>query len=355
MVPAFVRKAIEDNVGIAHHRHPEYHRVDKEVRAGLCDLFGAGDGAALIFRGGGRTMMEAVITNLGTKELPVCVINTGKFADEWMAIASRYSVPAHEIKIEWGRMLDHDSLARYFQVLGKRPDMLLMQAADTSTGVKNSWASASAFIKDWSPQTLLALDAVLEGGVSKINMDKDGVDILLGAGQKAFTLPPGLGYAILSKRALWYLAQTRPYFPTSEFSFRNELESLKNNETRFTPPVEHVIGLHRVLRYIHDVDESNWYFGHCARANFVRGYLKEHAGIELFTKQSPTNAVSVFSLPPKLDAVLVQEKLREAGFVVETGQGTLKHSVIRVAHFHGIGPFEIIKDFCREFVKICLA
>lgn len=333
------------NRGILHHRHPEYKKIEEKVHSLLLVLFGAPKGQARLFRGGGRSMMWAVVGNFYRAGEKILLINNGKFGDEWKEILLEFNADFVEARSEWGKKFDEKEVERICR--NEKISLALMQLGETSTGIRNDCARASQIIKRHLPDAILAIDAVLEGGVSKINMEREGIDIVLGGVQKAFMMPPGLAYVVFGERALGRLDENeKAAFPVGEWNFRKKMA--------FTPPVEQVVGLHAMLSYIlKNRGEVRWYKDHKQRAKFIRRRLLK-MGFTLFPKENDrylTNAVSLFVVPHGWSALNIQEKLRQRGWIVETGLGPLKDRVLRVAHFGGI-PFARLKHFCKDLKEI---
>lgn len=343
--PAWLREIMA--ASSLHHRTEEYRRVMTNVRQDLKTLFGAPLAKPLIFPGRGTKMMEAVVANFISPGDPVLVLNTGYFADRWREIAEIYGAAVHECMHEWGYSFDYSCL---ISTLDKYPiKLVLVQATDTSTGVRNIAINLGRIVKRCQPNALLAVDAVLEAAVSPIKMDLEDIDILIGASQKAFMLPPGLTFAMLNTRALTHLSSKPRAFPFYEVDFRKEIEEIEKGGIRFTPPTEHIKGLHVVLNHIlREKGEYRWYEGHKLRAELVRKKLFEF-GFSLFTKRSPSYGLSVFNVPEGQNASLIREELEKRGYIIERGLGKIRDSVIRIAHFAGVREEDTLS--CIEALK----
>jgi aspartate aminotransferase-like enzyme len=337
--PLWLRRKIEEFT--LHHRDEEYPQVISEVKRDLQELFGAPSAKILIFRGGGTSMMEAVLVNFLKPSDPVLVINVGFFGDRWEEIAQEeYGLTVHSCRSKWGYSFEYSSLIPILQK--NEVQFALSQVTDTSTGVKVSF-NFGHIVKCYHPDALIATDAVLEGGVSPIKMEREGIDILIGASQKAFMLPPGMGFIILGPRALDWLNNISKGFPSYFYNFRRALEKEDNGGILTTPPTEHIAGLHIVLNHIlREKGEAAWYDEHRIRAELIRDRLGK-IGFKLFTKHTPSNGLSVLTPPPGFTPTDIIKKLAERGFRIEQGLGQNKNLVIRIAHFAGTDEAEILK------------
>lgn len=329
-----------------HHRSKEFLETLQDVIEKMRELFGAPDAQVLLLPGSGTYMMELVIANFVRKETGVMVVNTGYFADRWRDMAQKYGGAIYEHVAGWGRTYQIPVVIELLE--HHAPSILLMQATDTATGIRNS-TDLGETISTYSPSTILAVDAVLEAGVSPIKMQQEGIDILIGASQKAFMLPPGLGFVLIRPRALETLGESCYKCPTVVFDIQKEIEAQKKSTVRFTPPVDHLAGMRAVLTRILKKEER-WYDNFENRAALMRNKLGE-LGFRMLTKHTPSNGLSVLGAPKGMSADQIINQLDEGGFMVAHGLNDPTDSIIRIAHFGGIGNHHI-ERFLQELEKI---
>lgn len=318
---------------------PDYLSFVKDLHNKLRALFGASNAEVYIFRGGGSDMMEMVVSNFIAPGDTVHVINTGSFADRWHLMAKRHGAFICESKNRdgWGKTFYPPSVVDF--LAGYKPALVLMQASDTSTGVRNDCGLVGRLARDLSPKTLLAVDAVLEAAVSPIKMGAEEIDIVIGASQKAFMLPPGLGFILLGPRAQDALTSRSHAYPTWVYDLRDERSSPRGaGFPRYTSPVDHMAGLSAVLDHILPQEEI-WYRNHAERAKYLREKLAT-LGFSLFTEDQPSNGTSVLTIPPKLTVPQLISELRQEGYLVTGGFGGPTPNVIRIAQFEGTREYD---------------
>jgi aspartate aminotransferase-like enzyme len=88
----------------------------------------------------------------------------------------------------------------------KHYEMITIVHNETSTGLQNPVQEIAAAVQETSPDTLICVDAVSSLGGARLEMDAWGLDMVLTSSQKCLALPPGLGLAAVSDRALAYAA-----------------------------------------------------------------------------------------------------------------------------------------------------
>ena len=303
-------------------------------------FFGAPEAEVLFFPSVGTPMMEAIAHAFLHPAAHILNLNTGFFGWGWGKIARIYGAQVHEYKPETGRTYDPQRLTEL--LAEHRPRILLMQASDTSTGVRNN-TKLGEIISNDSPFTFIAVDAILEAGISPIKMDEEGIDVLVGAGQKAFMLPPGLGFILINRRAAEFLLGTKKSYPGLYFDLRLEISAQRNYSPRFTMPTAHMAALAYVTDKIF-ANEQEWYQSFVRRASRARDVLSR-LGFSLFTKESPSNGISVLFPPGEITASAVMKIAEEKGYVIAGGIDELSGKVIRLAHFPGVADEDLERFF----------
>lgn len=328
MTPDWVWKAMQSCT--LHHRMESYRDLVRELNTRMSALFGVKDGVILFLSGSGSDMMERSLSVFARPSTKVLLINSGYFADRWYMMANRYSRHVRQLMCPWGSTFTPAEIKK--ECADHAPDLVLMQATDTSTGVYNNPRTASRAVRASTPDALFAVDAVLEGGISPIKMDRDGIDILTGSTQKAFMLPPGLGFVILGRYALKKL---RPCNTSWVLDVADEISFAKQTDSRYTPPISHMTGLRAVLQHIENVGENEWYRQYAERAARERAFFSS-LGFTNFAK-SPSNGLSVFLMPQEKGAIELCNRLeRDHRIIIAPGLGKDADRIIRMAHFAGI-------------------
>lgn len=336
-----------------HHRTLLYRTILGEMKEMLLKLFDAPDGIVLIYPGVGTTMMESVLANFIRKSA-VYVINTGFFADKWAEIAAIYGADVDQHHAIWGKdYLYHDVYNRLARNSSQKTDLVLMQAGDTSTGLRNNLVFVGTTIQHEQPDALFAVDAVLEAGISPIKMKHEGIDILVASTQKAFMLPPGLSFIILREKAIKKITARGALDHSYFLDFEKEIGAAEQQTVRFTHPTAHVSGLWALLKIIfEEIGEEKWYRMHEKRAFFARTHL-DSLGFKNFTSGKRSDAVSVFLPPEGFSAGDILRAMDEKGFVLADGMGKLHGSVVRMSHFLGVAKEDLERFFTaiKEYIK----
>ncbi len=322
---------------VIHHRSPDFLPILDSAKKGLQWLYQTKNDVLIICSTGTGGMVGAV-NNFFSPGDKALVINAGNFGERWTRICKAYNLAVEEIKIDWGHTVRPDDVEK---TLKKDPSVrgVFVQASETSTGVYHDIKSLASVVRKYE-DTLFVVDAISALVAHDLKMDEWGIDVLIGGSQKGLMLPPGLAFIGISEKA-WRFADlaTSPKF---YFNFRKERESLSKNQTNFTSPVTLIIGLNESLKMLKAEGLENAFRRHERLAHATREAVKA-LGLDLFTKESPSNAVTAIEAPSGIDGQEVYKNLRvKYGITAAGGQGQAKGKIFRIAHLGYAGTFDVI-------------
>ncbi len=322
---------------IIHHRSPDFLPVLDSAKKGLQWLYQTGNDVLILCSTGTGGMVGAVnnFFNQGDK---VLVINGGKFGERWTKICKSYGLNVDEIILEWGYSIRpemvEERLKKDQEIKG-----VFVQASETSTGVYHDVQSLASIVKRYE-NTLLIVDAISALAAHDLRTDDWGIDIMVGGSQKGLMLPPGIAFVSVSDKA-WEKAKTSK-LPRFYFDFKKERENLAKNQTNFTSPVTLIIGLNESLKMLQAEGLENVFNRHEKLARTTRKAVQA-LGLELYAKESPSNAVTAIMTPPGIDGQAVYKNLREKyGITAAGGQDQARGKIFRIAHLGYVDKFDVI-------------
>ncbi|MCY4043103.1 MAG: alanine--glyoxylate aminotransferase family protein [Candidatus Dadabacteria bacterium] len=326
-VPVPSEALIEMAKPIIHHRTAEFEGIIGAVREDLKYIHRTSR-EVMTLASSGTGAMEAAVSNTLRRGDRALVVNGGKFGERWTKICAAFGVEVEEIKVEWGFSVDPVAVE---EALKADPSIraVLMQASETSTGIKNPTAEIAAITRE-RDDVILIVDGITAVGVFPLPFDELGIDVLVAGSQKAFMLPPGLSFIALSDKA-WEFAKTSD-LPKFYFDLAAARKSAEKNTTPWTPAVSLIRGLSQVLKMFRAEGLENMHRRHEALAFATRSAFKA-MGMELFTKDEPSPALSVAVAPPEIGAGPVIKALKDDfGMTVAGGQDRAKGKIFRVSH-----------------------
>ncbi len=322
---------------IIHHRSPDFLPVLDAAKKGLQWLYQTKNDVLIICSTGTGGMVGAV-NNFFSPGDKALVINGGNFGERWTKICKSYNLEVEEIKIDWGRAVDPGDVDKKLQNDSSIKGVFV-QASETSTGVYHDIKALASIVGKYE-NTILVVDAISALVAHDLKMDEWGIDVMIGGSQKGLMLPPGLAFIGASEKA-WVFAD-RSTSPKFYFNFKKERESLAKNQTSFTSPVTLIIGLNESLKILRSEGLENAFRRHEKLAHATREAVKA-LGLDMFTRESPSNAVTAINAPKDLDGQEIYKNLRvKYGITAAGGQGRAKGKIFRIAHLGYAGTFDVI-------------
>jgi aspartate aminotransferase-like enzyme len=316
---------------LIHHRGQEFKVVFAEVRERLAWLFET-DQPVLTITASGTGTFEAAMTNFTRRSDTIICIGGGKFGERWAEVGRAFGMNVVDIDVEWGEAVDPQQLA---DALAAHPDcaMVTLTASETSTGVLHPFEELAEVVHDNS-EALFAVDGITAVGVHRVPMDATGIDILVAGSQKAFGIPPGLGFVAASERA-WERNKEADH-PRYYFDLAREKKRQLDNQTAFTPGITQIIAAQVVLKMMVEEGRDALIERHRVNAEATRTGLRA-LGLDLLASR-PADSVSAVLMPEGLDAPkVVKTMLDRHGVTVAGGQAHLKPRLVRIGH---IGFFD---------------
>jgi len=321
---------------ILHHRAPAFMDIMAQVREDLKYLFQT-EQEVLIFVATGTGAMEGSVANTLSPGDTALVAEGGKFGERWVDLCRVYGVNVDLIKIEWGYAVDPQEVARR---LDANPDIkaVFVQANETSTGVQHPVREVAAVVKD-RPGTIVVVDAISALGGYPLPMDEWGVDVVVAGSQKAMMLPPGLAFAALSPKA-WEMVKTSTC-PKYYFDFAKQLKSQQKNQTAYTSAVTLTMGLQHILGWVRERGLDR-IFAHNRKLSAATKAAVQAMGLELYSKQYPSEVLTAVQAPAGVDGQQVVAKMREKGIWIAGGQAQAKGKIFRIAHMGYIDEQDLL-------------
>jgi aspartate aminotransferase-like enzyme len=314
------------------HRSEEFRELYGRVVPKLKTLLET-KGRVFLFTCSSTGIWEAAIRNCVASRVLCCM--QGAFSDRWLKVATSNGKQATPLKVEWGRAITADMVAKALASGGY--DAVTVVHNETATGVMNHLGEIAEVVKR-HPGVSFLVDAVSSMAGTRIPVDEWGIDVCLAGTQKAFALPAGIAIATVSERALEKAKgiENRGYY----FDFLEMLKYDDRRETPATPAIPQIQALDAQLDDILAEGLARRFERHDTLARLVQDWSREH--FALFAEEgfeSPTltcvkntRGISVAELNKELGRQWVQ---------ISNGYGDLKEKTFRIAHMGDTQEWEI--------------
>lgn len=195
------------------HMSKKFQTVMRDISSMLREVYKAE--AVVVVPGGGTYAMEAVARQFATGK-NCMVIRDGWFSFRWSQIFEAGDIPASSTVFKAQRISD-DPQAPFAPppietvveaIAREKPDIVFAPHVETSAGIMLPNAYIQAITEAvHAVGGLFVLDCIASGAIW-VDMQQDGVDILISAPQKGWSSSPSSGLVMLGERALARLPET---------------------------------------------------------------------------------------------------------------------------------------------------
>ncbi|MGE5381085.1 MAG: pyridoxal-phosphate-dependent aminotransferase family protein [Methylocystaceae bacterium] len=336
-VPPRVLRALSQPM--INHRGPEFKLLMERVLAGVKYIYQT-QNEIVLFPSSGTGVLEASVANFISRGDQVLAISIGVFGDRFATIAERFGARVERLKFPMGQAADPNLVEA---ALKKDPHhnikAVLVTHNETSTGVKNDIKAIRQAMG--SHPALLMVDAVSGLGAMEFRTDEWGVDVAASGSQKAFMLPPGLGFLCFSPRARQIAEQCDA--PRFYWDIRTSLDYQAKGQTAVTPPLSIYYGLAEALDMLEEETIDNVVNRHQHYRNIVRAGVRS-MGLELLADEAvASSAVTAVVAPPELGSNKIrQHMLEKYNVVLGGGQQHLDNIIFRIGHLGAVRNLDLI-------------
>jgi len=334
--------AVPEEVLLEMARPFEHHRTDwfkgymgqcrEKLRRVMCTR-----NEVLIITGSGTAAAEGVIIGCNPPGSKLLTIEGGKFGERWGEIAQQFGINVVRHKVEWGTAIEPKALA---DLLKKDPAItaVMVVHSETSTATACDLAAIGEITNKHGK--LLLADCITSAGCLPLRPDDWHVDAVIAGAQKALMIPPGLGFAALSERAL-KVAQENKGQHAYYLNLVKANKMAQESDTPFTPAHLLIRGLNKALDILLEEGmESVWKrIAAMAEATRAAGVA---IGLPVFSKR-PSDSVTAFNVPPGITVKDIRNALQERyGIQSAGGQDQLKGKIIRLGHMGWVDEMDTV-------------
>ncbi len=325
-VPESVFNAYKHDFGSSD-TEPEFLELYNETEANLQKLLLTRE-KVVIMTGEGMIVLWAALKSCLLPGDKVLAVSTGLFGSGIGEMAAGLGAQVETVTFPSDETVhDWDMVEK--KIAAFQPKMITVVHCETPSGTLNPVKQLGELKKKYGVP-LLYTDAVASAGGAELRVDDWHIDLLLGGSQKCLSVPPGMSFLTVSRKA-WEIVERVRYagydaiqpFATAQRDFYFP----------YTPYWHGVSSLNQgVLNILEEGLEQSWQ-RHQTVADHVRRAVVE-LGYELFPKasaiQSPT--VTAIKVPSGRTWHEFDDSLRARGLGVGGNYGELAGKVFRLGH-----------------------
>jgi aspartate aminotransferase-like enzyme len=336
-VPEQVLRAL--SMPMINHRGPEFKELIAEVTEGVKQIYATKQNL-LIYPSSGSGVLEAAVVNFISPGDKVLAVSIGVFGDRFAKIATEFGANVQKLSVPWGQAVDpHEIKAILDADLKHEIKAVLITQNETSTGVSNDLKTIRALTSDHP--ALFMVDAVSGLGAVDLRMDEWNLDVVVSGSQKAFMLPPGLGFLAFNEKALQIhqkSSNTKYYWDIT-----NAMKYLEKGQTPYTPAVSLFFGLRESLKMMQEEGLDNTLARHKRYRDLVRGSVKA-MGLKLLAPDEVAScAVTAVMAPEEVGGNRIRKYLlEEFNIVLAGGQQNLDDKIFRIGHLGYVRELDLL-------------
>ena len=330
-----VRKAtISDDLC---HREPEYFALQDRVRSGLLDVYGLdpGEWTCVLLGGSGTTALEAMLSSLLPRDARLLVIENGVYGERISRIAEIHGVGFQAIKHDWADAIDFDRVDEALS--GQDFTHVAAVHHETTTGRLNDIDRLAKLCEQHGAEFLL--DAVSSFGAESIPFKSPALIACAVTANKCLHGIPGLCFVACRKTALENVAE-----PPRSLTMHLPLwaEQQDRQGTPFTPAVNGLLALDKALKEL--VEQGGWRARHAHYSNLagqVKRALSSQGVQPLLNSGESSCVLNAYRLPEHQTYDEIHDRLKQRGFVIYAGQGSLATGMFRVSTMGDISNYDM--------------
>ncbi len=294
-------------------------------------------GEVFVYASNGHGAWEAALVNTLSPGDRILVPETGMFSLAWSEMARALGLEPDYLPTDWRHGIDAGEVgARLRQDKEHAIKAVLMVHTDTATAITSDIAAVRRAIDEAGHPALFMVDTIAALATTDFRMDEWGVDVAVGASQKALMQPPGLAYVAANEKALRASDEAR--LPRIYWDWRRRLADLYYAKFCGTAPEHLVFAMREALDMVEEEGLEAIFARHRRLAEAVRravavwaraGALEFNAVREAERAQSVTTIL----IADGLDADRVRLTCRDRFNVsLGAGLGQLGGRAFRIGH-----------------------
>jgi aspartate aminotransferase-like enzyme len=231
------------------------------------------------------------------------------------------------LEVEMGKAIKPDMVAE--KLANGKYDTLTVCHNETSTGVRSPVAEIGKMVREEYPDVILVVDAVSSMAGDKTLPTEMNCDIVFGSTQKCFALPPGLGVALVSDRAIERAKAVPNRGAYTDLVDIFEFE--KKHQTPFTPNIPLLYALNKRMDMLLEETYDKVYQRHLDMAKYTQQWAKKH--FAMFPEPGYESiTVSCISNTQNRNVKELNQKLAEKGYMISGGYGKMAEKTFRIGH-----------------------
>ena len=312
------------------HRSREFRELLANIVEKLKKLVKLGeDGAIAILSGSGTTAVDAMIWSFVKPKDKVLAIVNGDFGRRAADSAVRRGAQVETVYSKEGSVVDVETIADKLET--RKYDFLVIVQNETSMAVRYTFEELRKIGEiAQANNTLVLIDAV-SGLAGDRVWFANGITAVAGCTHKAIAAPPGAAFVAISPEGVEFLRKRYSASIPSILDLKRYIDKYNTaQETPFTPPVTILYALEEALKIIVDeIGVEKYVEMHVQRKHYFYDKIKHVDKVKPVPQNMKVASNTLAALWVE-NAILIQQALRKAGYLIATGIKEYKNKMIRI-------------------------
>lgn len=337
------------------HRGPEFAQLTLSILDRLQTVFDTTQ-PVLIYPSSATGCWEAALVNTLSPGDKVLFCDNGHFAARWTDVATRLGLTVERLEDDWRQGVDPAAVAAVLtEDKAGAIKAVAMVHNETSTGVANDVAAVRQAIDQANHGALFMVDVVSSIGAMAYRHDAWGVDVTVAGSQKGLMLPPGLGFNVISEKAL--AAAKTATLPNAYWDWQPVLDFNQRGVFPYTPATNLFYGLDEALNMLLEEGLPNVFARHERLAAATRAAVQGW-GLEVFCQDSASYSPTLTAvlMPDGHDADALRKLILDRfNMSLGTGLGQVKGKLFRIGHLGDFNELMLAGTLCGVEMGLGLA
>ena len=337
-LPRYMQDAYDQGILSANHRSGVFMHLYQETEQLMRDKLHMPDDYKLLFTSSATENWEIITQSI--VEHASFHIYSGSFGKKWVEFAKHIIPATGALKLEANQALDVAGLE-----ISEDFDLIAITQNETANATQVPMAVLGA-IGEKFPEKMIAVDTTSSMG--GIELDFALADIWYGSVQKCFGLPAGLGFLILSPKAVEKSQHKGEKGRYNSLSFM--LENAAVYQTHYTPNVFGIYLLNRVLKDLEEIQHVDSRLR--ARMSKLETTIAHSDKFRMLVDNDQTRSTTVMAVSGSEELISAVKKAAEKeGMQLGSGYGQHKPTSFRIANFPAIteAEFDRLIDFLKNY------
>lgn len=337
-LPKYMQDAYDQGILSANHRSGVFMHLYQETEQLMREKLHMPNDYKLLFTSSATENWEIITQSI--VELASFHIYSGSFGKKWVEFAKHIIPATGSLKLEANQAVDVAGLE-----INEDFDLIAITQNETANATQVPMSVIEA-IGEKFPEKMIAVDTTSSMG--GIELDFALADIWYGSVQKCFGLPAGLGFLILSPKAIEKSQRKGEKGRYNSLSFM--LENAAGYQTHYTPNVFGIYLLNRVLKDLEEIQHVDSRLR--ARMSKLENTIAQSDKFRMLVDNAATRSTTVMAVAGTEELISAVKKAAEKeGMQLGSGYGPHKPTSFRIANFPAItdAEFDRLIDFLKSY------